>query len=333
MKLAYAYGVLAGGGCERRLGELAAWMLTRGHEVRIFGETIRKEGRDILLGQCGLPAEMIEVAQDDGPYPGNYADWLRERVAGYAPDLVSHQWYSEPIRFDCPSICTVHGWGVLPPLGAYEAIIYVWQTHDPVYLAAAPLVRCVDNWVGLSRLPFHEEPGEGVAFFGRSYKYHNARRYALCNPQETVVCFSPDRAPKRLAPNMDWRGMGDPAEALPPFRLVFASALAAMEAMALGRRVIVGHPHPFLWETCRFVTCANIESLLPGRFAYDLTSRPPVTDEEVREQAEAALGDDNLLERWALRRWLEVHRNPAYQIPQIEEFYRMIKEGPQCVSS
>lgn len=326
-----AYGVLTGGGCERRMGDICRWLLDQGHEAWIAASVFDALGEAVIHGQCGVPLNRVlyYTTGEGGFRAPTMQDWVREVLIEKQIDLIDVQWYPgfEQVAYPCAAVATIHGITSRPPSDIFQGVIAV---EDRIidghgYRHGAPVIW---NWVNLRRFPFQEQLGEGVCFAGRAFKAINARKI-LQHYDGPIDGYGTSSAPQLDMPDaFRWHGFADLAEVFPRYRVVLASAQTAMEAMAAGRSVIAGQalhlPNMGTYkpEGC-LVTPDNVDSLARANsFSYRRGYEPSAW--EVWADCQTALEEDRLEERRALREWVEVHHNIETQCGRILDFYREV---------
>ena len=325
MRVILYYGLLAGGGCERRLGDLCRWLLDNGDEAWIVCSGAYDTALTILCGHCGVPVNRILHL----PPGKDHAEFLNETAADLQADVIDHQWWGAGIPasgFEKPTVCTLHGLVVSPPSGYYRGILSVETLHDEHRMRTlAPHYGVVYNWANLRRFPFHEQLGEGAAFFGWAFKLVNAYKVAE-HWTGTIDCYGmvSDAIPE-LPPNMIWHGFADTAGVMPRYRVVFGSAQVVLEAMAAGRQVIAGQG--YFIDTIpagHLVTPANVDALAQNQFYCERRGDPELkerTSAEVYADFQEAMANDRLEERRQLRRWVESYHSMDVQCQRIRDFY------------
>ena len=242
MKVVLYYPVLAGGGCEKRLAGLGSYLLRQGDDVWIVAAALQGDiPVSIMCGQGGFPLQRILLAPSGTALQEFLLRVCRERQI----DLIDVQWPDPlPEQVPCSMVYTTHG--LTQPLPEGRDFVALISVDDlPVgapHHGFAPYVQTVWNWVNLSRFPFTELLGRGAVFFGRSFKlWPNAVTVArLCNEPIDAYGFLADGW-ETMPPQLRWLGYVDAADRLYDYRIVFASAQAALEALAAGRLVICGH--------------------------------------------------------------------------------------------
>jgi len=331
VRIILAYGVITGGGCERRMGDLCRWLLDNGHEAWILASQFDALGEAVVHGQCGVPIDHVlyNVTGEGGWHYGSMAEFVGAKVKELGADLVDVQWYPgfDPIHWKCPAVATIHGITTRPPPAIFSGVIAVEDgiVDGSAYRSGAPVIW---NWVNLRRFPFREELGEGLCFVGRAFKAVNVRKVAHFY-DGPIDGYGTSTAPQGDMPaNWRWYGFTDLATVFPRYRVAFASAQCAMEAMAAGRLVIAGQSlhlpnmgtfHP---EGC-LVTPENVDALARANsFSYRRGSEPTAWD--VWADVQTALGNDMLEERRALREWIEERHNIDVQCGRILDFYQEV---------
>ncbi|MFA7000424.1 MAG: hypothetical protein WC241_04950 [Candidatus Paceibacterota bacterium] len=325
MNVVIHYGILGAGGCERRLGDLVRWLLDNGDQAWICVSGCTNDGLSIIYRQCGVPNDRLRVMPPGGDYETFALELLREVDA----DIIDVQWLSSvPEHFPCRAVYTIHGEQSLPPPGWFDGLISVetMGDHHPAR-TTTPLYREIWNWVPLERFPFQEKLGKGACFIGRSFKMVNAKKVAE-HWQGVIDCYgSAVTDVNDLPSGMRWLGWVDPEGIIYKYRVVFASAQVALEAMAAGRLVIAGQDFQETVPAGHLVTPDNVAHLACNQFYSWDRGNPSLrhpTSKEVYEQFCHAMAHDLLAERRELRAWVEQHHDKDTQIRKIREFYQEV---------
>ena len=243
MNIVFSYGVIGGGGCEKRMGDLVRWLLANGDEAWIVGSCITGEGRSQLFDQQGVPPDRIIVWESNREqYPGahDFGDFVEHVCRALRGDILDIQYTNTiPTKAPCHMIFTMHGMGQPIPFMTFDGILSVESMGPPIQFASQHFTH-VNNWVDTRRFPFQRQLGEGACFMGRNFKTVNALKVASLW-DGTIDCYGIAEVPIADYPhNMRWLGYADPAEVMPRYRVVFGSAQVALEALSCGRLVIAG---------------------------------------------------------------------------------------------
>jgi hypothetical protein len=314
------------------MGDLCRWLLDNGDECWIVGTKPNDLGMAMLYGQCGVPPSrcLWMTEHDEG---GAVEDWILACARETGADLIDHQWWGAGIPKTwegIKAVCTLHGYVGLPGGGFYDAVISVEDLGDGHQaFKMAPRVETIWNWVNLERFPFREElPPDGAAFIGRAFKTVNAKKVAWLRPDLEIDCFG--TAPAGLGPewppNMKWLGYEKPENILWNYRVVFASAIAAMEAVAAGRLVVVGqnYAHRTPWGTLvrpEILPLLSRDQFASVMFPHD---EPEATAEEVLAQFEAAMANDFTAMRRECRAYIEREHAKEGQCRKIRDLYEEV---------
>jgi len=328
MNIVFSYGVIGGGGCERRMGDLVRWFLANGDEAWIVGSCINTEGRSQLFGQQGIPPERIllcdpEVLSRSGLQ--GYADFVGETCRALKADILDVQYVeTSPVNAPCRTIFTMHGLGQPIPAILFDGILSVESMEPPSQFPSQPFAHA-SNWVDATRFPFRSELGEGACFIGRNFKTVNALKVASLW-DGTIDCYGIAEVPIAGYPdNMRWLGYTDPAETLPRYRVVFASAQVALEALSVGRFVIAGQH--YVWPPAGLlVTPGNIRLLADNQF-YTVERSSNIGEpsaEEVYLEFREAMEDDAPRERQYMSQYVRKHHDPDTQMQKIRQFYEEV---------
>jgi len=341
MRVALLYGVVTGGGCERRMGDICRWLNDNGDEAHIIASMFDGLGEAVLHGQCGVPVDRVHYFHSPGmfdKYDGDWGKFVYATLADLGADLVDVQWFLDgmPPAFPCCSVATVHGAVPPPPATLVQAVISVeeneglrrWYDHTHPRV----MVRVVQNWVNLKRYPYQERLGEGIVFVGRSFKMGNVRKIAGYYAPSVIEAYGTSHSHMTDLPaNVNWHGFVDPTTVIYRHRVLFASAQCALEGVAAGRLVIAGQnlhlppdSMPNVYPDGRLVTPDNVESMVGDgmQFSYVVGREP--TPEEVWYDTQKALRYDFTKERRELRRRVERMHNIDTQIAMVRDVYREV---------
>jgi len=325
MNIVFSYGVIGGGGCERRMGDLVRWFLANGDEAWIVGSCINVDGRSQLFDQQGLPPERIivwESHREQYPEAHDFGDFVEHVCRALRADILDIQYTNTiPTKAPCRMIFTMHGMGQPIPLMTFDGILSVESMAPPIQFTDQPFAH-VNNWVDMTRFSFQRKLGEGACFMGRNFKTVNALKVASLW-DGTIDCYGIAEVPIEDYPhNMRWLGYTDPAETLPRYRVVFASAQVALEALAVGRFVIAGQH--YVWPPAGLlVTPGNIRLLADNQF-YTVERSSNIAEpsaEEVYVEFQQAMKDDAPRERQYMSQYVRDNHDPDTQIWKIRRFY------------
>jgi len=323
VKVALYYPVLYEGGCEKRLGELARWLLDNGDDVYIVAISASrvKAGEDIICRRCGFPRERIITkplydTRTDEEFITNVIGWMR-------PDVIDCQWHGPWPNVTLPIVYTMHGAGQLVPNKDIAAVISVEDLPDGHAAYRVAPVHVVWNWVDTKRFQFVKALGSGVAFFGRAFKMipnvmHIARKYPTV--QIDAYGFGPVPA---LPDNVVWHGYVDPLSVIYSYRVVFASAQAALEAIAAGRLVICGHAQDNRKPLAALALPHNIQLLSRSQMWSSKGSGAP-DFKQLKRDFETARKNNLATERAVLRRYIEEYHDLDTQCRKIREIYETV---------
>ena len=334
MRLALIYGVLTGGGAERRLGDLCRYLLDNGDDCFILASTFDALGEAVIHGQCGVPLDrVIYYNTGDGFFCDHIQDFFEGKVRDLGIDLVDVQWFPgyDVVPFPCKAVATIHGISSCPPPSIFSGLISVedglgfsqaWKHYEVIW-----------NWVNLRRFPFQEKLGEGLCFGGRAFKNINVRK-VLPFYNGMIDGYGTSNAPQtNLSPNWRWHGFADWAEKVPNYRVAFGSAQVVMESIAAGRLVIAGQschlPQSAMGDLVpegKLVMPDNIESLSRANSFSYRHGREPLP-EEVWAEVQKALANDFTEERRVMRQWIEERHSMDTQCSKIRAFYSRVMEG------
>jgi hypothetical protein len=329
MNVLLVYGVVTGGGCERRMGDIAAWLNAHGDQCHIACSQMDALGEAVLFGQCDVSHRQIHyyVTGEGGFQTPFMCDWIDRLVVETQADIIDVQWHPgfEQHPYAVPAVATLHGRSSIPPPSIFDGVISVDRDrpNPEHYRAGCPVIY---NWVNLPRFPFNEEPGVGICFAGRAFKNINARK--LLPFVDRIDGYGISNAPQTNMPeNWHWHGFEDLARVFPKYQVVIGTAQVALEAMAAGRFVICGQsPHLPGMEVVaegRLVTPGNVEELAQWQFSYRMPPEP--TAEEVLAEL---LSIDRLEYpasiRRGLRDWVEQNHNIDTQVGAICDYYRYV---------
>jgi len=325
------YPVLGAGGCEKRLAELGRWLLDNGDEAWIIASSIASDvTANVIAGQCGFPWDRILLKpQDDDTM---LEDFVADTALALRADVLDCQWVEPlPNPFPCPAVYTTHGLTQpLPERLDFAAHISVdtlpLDSHNRTY---APVVRTVWNWVNLDRFPFREALGRGAAFFGRSFKlWPNVVALAEMRGEQIDAYGFVAGTLDGLPPNIIWRGFTDTAEKVYQYRVVFASAQAALEAIAAGRLVVCGHWQGNFVSEATLVMPDNIAALSQRQMWFESlawSDGEPATA-RLLQQFDLAMANDFPEERRQMRAYIEEHHDMRKQCRKIRETYEAVAQ-------
>ena len=326
MNVVIYYPVLGGGGCEKRLAELGRWLLENGDEVWIAAAYLTTDiAPSIMCGQCGFPWHRIRFMEPGGSIEDHVVNVCREVEA----DILDVQWVEPlPAEFPCRAVYTTHGiTQPLPLRDDFSGHISV-ETVGPhsEHQAYAPVFGEIWNWVDLDRFRFEGRLGKGVAFFGRSFKLHpNVVALAESGTQVDAFGFLAGGM-DGLSENINWRGFADMAHEVYRYRIVLASAQAALEAVAAGRLVICGHEQGGYTPEASLVMPDMMPSLSARQLWYSYAA---AEDADVRVAAllsrfEAAQQQDFTRERRQMRAYIEQHHDMRQQCAKVRQVYEEV---------
>jgi hypothetical protein len=335
MRVALVYGVVTGGGCERRMGDICRWLLDHGDECWIIASTFDGLGEAVLHGQCGVPVDRVIYLQGSNfeKYNGNFENFVYDQLATLSIDVADIQWHIQiPPQFPCTAIATVHGAVPAPPVTAFQGVISVeenlglkiWYDH----MHPRVMLRCIQNWVNLKRYPYQEKLGNGICFVGRSFKMLNIQKIAPFYDGVIEAYGTSHSAIEGLPSNVNWHGFVDPATVIYRHRILFGSAQVALEGLAAGRLVIAGQrlhlspdAMPNVQPDGRLVTIENVDSMIADGMQFSYTDKGEPSAEQVWFDVQRALRDDMTKQRRALRKRVERLHNIDTQIGLIRQFY------------
>lgn len=314
------------------MGDLCRWLLDNGDEAWIVASKANDLGMAMLYGQCGVPPErcLWMSEHDEG---GRIEDWVLNCAEATGADLIDHQWWGAGIPKTwngLPVICTLHGYVGLPGSGFYDAVLSVEdlaEGHQAFRMAKR--VETIWNWVNLEKFPFREElPREGAVFVGRAFKTINAKKVAWLRPELQIDCYgtAPAGLGKDWPPNMKWLGYEKPENILWNYRVVFASAIAAMEAVAAGRLVIAGQNYANRPPWGALVTPDILPALSRDQFASKMFPHDPAeaTAEQVLAEYDKAMSAAHTEMRRECRAYIEQEHSKDRQCRKIRDLYEEV---------
>lgn len=316
------YPLLASGGCERRMGDLGRWLLDNSDQAWIVCAGVTTDlAYTILCGQCGFPYHRILSM----PAGGVIEEWVIEKCQEVGADILDVQWCgSLPPAFPCTAIYTTHGL-TQPYPERTDFAGHIAVDRLPPYHGGrrfAPVWETIYNWVNLDRFPYQEKLGEGACFVGRSFKMGNVRRVAA-RWEGTIDAYGISTGGlEDLPANVNWLGFADPAQVIYDYRVVFASAQAALEAMAAGRFVICGHEQGDYNSEGRLLLPCNVEPLASRQFWHTGNILAPGPDDDALWQDfQEAMACDFNRERRQLRAYVEREHDMEKQCRKIRKLY------------
>ncbi|HUT62142.1 MAG TPA: hypothetical protein VNA25_30250 [Phycisphaerae bacterium] len=327
MRIIFAYGILQGGGCERRMGELMRWLLDNGDECWLLASGWGHYGRATLYGQCGVPSDRI-IMMGPGEVYEDFLVYMADELKG---DLFDIQWSAcLPKELRIPAVFTMHGVTQPMPELPWAGIICV------EYLNLPP-VTTIYNWVNLEKFPFRKELGEGSCFVGRAFKAINVKKVCSLDPTIKVDCYGttvgetelPDWPPQECAPWFDYKPTED---TIYRYRTVFAAANTAMEAAAAGRLVIVGSSGTAYADRPAYghlvqphlLEALSRDQWAAQRWPHDASDPSP---KFVLSQFRSAQKEDFLTERKAIRAYIEREHSLEIQCRKIRNLYMAVLDS------
>ena len=335
MKIVFAYGVLTGGGAEKRMGDLSRWLLDNGDEAWIVASNISDNGISMMAQQCGFPVNRIRVMEACGNYE-KHTIQVAEEVGA---DIIDVQWVDcVPSFAPCALTYTMHGRTQPVPVNApFLGILSVEHIvpNDPLH-RAAPVVRSVLNWADTEKFAYRDElPEDGVCWIGRLFKAvgddalpGNVVKVAPYY-KGMIDCYGTVHAASeldKLPPNARWLGYVKPEEVIYNYRVVLATAICALEALAAGRLVIAGQPYDGRPAWGRLVRPKLLDTLALQQFAsilfpHDLADPSP---EAVYAELADALENDFTEERRRCRQYVEEYHSLNGQCAKVRAFYEEV---------
>ena len=331
MRVVYSYGVIGGGGCEKRMGDLVRWLVDGGDEAWILGSCIDAQGQAQLFGQQGFDPDRLLLfdAQGDVKYtiPNGYSQWITDVATSLGADILDVQYTTTtPAKAPCRMVYTLHGCGQPIPDLVFDGILSVESVEHPFPIQHANQhFRHVNNWVDTERFPWQKELGEGACFIGRNFKTVNALKVAA-HWDGVIDCYGiAETSIVDWPKNMRWLGYGDPAEILPRYRVVFGSAQVALEALAMGRYVIAGQ-HYIFPPGGSLVTPQNIATLAGYQFYTQQRGEKAVepSGEQVYAEFQRAMTNDNPKDRWKMSEYVRENHDPDIQMDKVRDFYEEV---------
>ena len=161
MRVVYSYGVIGGGGCEKRMGDLVRWLVADGEdEAWILGSCLDAGGQAQLFGQQGFDPDRLILfnAQGEVKYkaPGGYNEWITDVAKNLGADILDVQYTTTtPASPPCRMVYTLHGCGQPIPEVTFDGILSVESLEEPYPIQfPSQHYRHVNNWVDTKRFPF-----------------------------------------------------------------------------------------------------------------------------------------------------------------------------------
>ncbi|HUW11512.1 MAG TPA: hypothetical protein VM537_17405 [Anaerolineae bacterium] len=331
MRVVYTYGLLAGGGCERRTGQLMRWLLDRGDDAWLLGTGWAEAGQAMMLEQCKVPADRIVIMPAEQLSSGSYEDFLSENIERLEADVIDVQWTScLPSRWTRPSVFTMHGISQPVPAHApFSKMICIENLpsgHPGYHQESQTKIEVIWNWVDLDQFPFQRDLGEGACYVGRSFKAANALKVCTVDPDVTIDGYGTDfdLAARDFPANFRWLGYAKPEEFIYRYRVVFGCAIAAVEGLAAGRLVIAGGWQGYAGrQTYGHLVRPHLLERMSGDQFTGQSQADAVepTAEEVYRDFQLAMEDDMTEQRLMMRAWVEQYHHPDRQMEKVRRVY------------
>jgi hypothetical protein len=234
-------------------------------------------------------------------------------------------------------VYTMHGRTQPVPHAPFLGILSVEHiASNDSLIRAAPIVRSVLNWADTEKFAYREDlPEGGVCWIGRLFKAVGDPPWlgniAKVGPYYagTIDCYGTVHAAselEKLPPNARWLGYVRPEEVIYGYRVVFASAICALEAIAAGRLVIAGQPFADRPAWGRIVRPEILDQLAMQQFASMLYPHdaPDPSPEQVYAELEKALAYDFSDERRQCRDYIEQYHSLNGQCTKVRKFYEEV---------
>ena len=329
MRVVFAYGILGGGGCEKRMGDLVRSLVRNGDEAWILGMRTDPHGEEQLFEQQGISRDRVFLADPEGAafhFPVDYDAFIGRHCRELRADILDVQYtMSVPAHLPCRTIYTIHGEAQPIPAMAFDGILSVENLRVDVRQYPGQPYAEIHNWVDPQRFPYDKQLGEGACFIGRNFKTVNATKVAQFW-KGTIDCYGiAELTTENYPPNMRWLGYTDSAKTMPQYRVVFGSAQVALEAISAGRLVIAGQ-HYRRAPAGVLVMPENLEALLDAQFYTqcqgDETEEPSA--EKVYNLFQVAMANDFTRERHHMSHYVQRTHNMEGQIGKVRRFYEEV---------
>jgi len=309
MRVVLLQSVMALGGVEQHMLTLGRALRKLGHEAYVVG-----------LIDAGGFAQLNEWSNADGLVPAHiWGGWpenparTRMLLEQLEPDVVNVQLPMPPLLADwrvAPVVGTAHGEFSLEPASGLVGLVCLDHrfAEDTRRLCGRSPVL-VRNGVDLERFGFRPDfdAREGVAYWGRfdSSKMTAARAVAAST---RVDCWG-DTA--RLGEeNLVCRGRARPEDVLYRYRVVTATGLCALEAMACGALLLTPEPSEenlARWSDSNFAMEEQYPD--PAQARLDLAGLLTMPEDDAEARAS-----------WC-RQWVEMNHDDMRMAEQFLEVY------------
>ena len=295
MRIVLLQSVVALGGYEQHMLNLATGLQRLGHEVHIMG--LINAGGFSLLREAAAPDIPVDFPQG-WPHDPQHA-W--KMLDDLKPDVVNAQLPVSQLALErnrAPVVGTVHSefsFDMVPRCDA--AVCLDQRAHKAACTILNVRVHPGYNGIDLERFPYRRDVAErkGIAYWGRfdPLKMAAAEVISATHP---VDCWG-DTVPL-AASGLRVRGRSRPEEVCYNYRIMTGSGLCALEMMACGALLLSPEMTP-----------GNIITWANASFAVEVVYPPTdTTNQAVRHDLAGllTLGDSELQERADFcRDWIE----------------------------
>jgi len=316
------------GGCEIRMATVARKLLDRGDECWIVAARSRGKQARQVCEMTGLPRRNV-VLLGRLRFQERLHRWLRE----VEPDVVDFQYPSGLEEFPTPkgsrAVVTVHGWQSVPGPGLVSDVL-ISVSRLPKDSPARAGRRCFEVWNGvdLDRFQFDPGHGEGIAFFGRPDLQKTGPLARVWDRLPRVDVYGPAnyRLRKRLGkrgipPHVHLCGAADTSQRMQGYRVIFCSALTALEALAQGRLIIAGQDALGYPGQAIAPRPETMEELSAMQFGAGTPGRRPTNADEILEEVGWLMSNEHAELRRFYRDYMEKHHDAAKQAARVREVY------------
>ncbi len=329
MRIALVYNWFLMGGCEVRMATLARNLLRRGDDCWVVAARTRGDQARRVCRMANLPREHLLLL---GGF--RFAERLHRWLCEVRPDVIDYQYPSGLEQFPVPegsrAVVTVHGWEQLPAQGQVSDYM-ISVCRLPPDSPARVNRQCFEIWNGvdLERFHFHDDPGEGIAFFGRVEMRKMRALMRVWDRLEQLDLYGPlERRTRRAFRSQHpprcahLYKQADPVQVMPSYKVIFCSGLVALEAMAQGRLVVVGHdeaivPRP---EIMQELSAAKFAAVPPGQGL----SEPG----RILEEVSWLLSNSHLGLRRFYRDYVAQYHDATKQAEQVRRVYEEAVASP-----
>ncbi len=307
MRIALVGSVIALGGIEQHMLNLALGLQRAGHEARIFG--LVNAGGFEFLQEWSDPDHVLETE-----FAGANGIGLVEAIEAYAPDIVNVELPMAPeelVGCGRPMVGTLHGpFSVMPFGGLREIVAVDDRVLDHARGINGKPARLVRHGIDLKRFEFRDDAKEreGIAYWGRACETKLAPVRAVQEVERVDLWGDPifDKAAGRPLENVRAE------DVCYQYQVVMGTGLCALEAMACGALLLMPEPNE-----------ASLDKFSRANFDA-ATVYPPGTESQARVDLAGikTLADGGMSERARLcRDWVEANHSVEMMAEGFLEVY------------